>query len=75
MTSTSYEMTWIISLLKDLRIDNLPPALLYCDNKTAFHIVANPVYHERTKHLEIDCHFIREKIVANIIKTTHLSYC
>ncbi|XP_070040726.1 uncharacterized mitochondrial protein AtMg00810-like [Nicotiana tomentosiformis] len=72
MAHTVAELTWLNGLLKELAVDIKEPMELYCDNKAALQIVANPIYHERTKHIEIDCHFIREKIQEGLIKTAHI---
>jgi hypothetical protein len=52
------ELTWLRSLLRELHISLHTPCHLYCDNVSATYIVANPVFHARTKHIEIDYHFI-----------------
>jgi len=72
MASTCCKVIWLRTLLQDLQV---PPqtALLYYDSKAALHIAANPVYHERTKHIDIDCHMVREKIQLGILRTFHVS--
>lgn len=66
------ELVWIIALLKELGREVEQPAVVYSDSKAALQIAANPVFHERTKHIEIDCHFIRQKIQAGIMRTEHV---
>ncbi|RVW76463.1 Retrovirus-related Pol polyprotein from transposon TNT 1-94 [Vitis vinifera] len=73
MTGACCELTWLRYLLKDLGVLHQEPALLYCDNKAALHIAANPVFHERTRHIEMDCHYIRDKIQDGSIITRHVS--
>ncbi|GKB26105.1 hypothetical protein Tco_0865506 [Tanacetum coccineum] len=68
LASVTSEVVWILKILKDLNMDNLLPVTLHCDINSAIKIAANPVFHERTKHLEIDLHFVRENILSGVIK-------
>ncbi|RVW17806.1 Retrovirus-related Pol polyprotein from transposon RE1 [Vitis vinifera] len=64
MTLTTCELIWLKHLLRELRFGKDEQMKLICDNQAALHIASNPVFHERTKHIEVDCHFIREKIAS-----------
>ena len=72
MATVTSEVVWLITLFKTFGLNHTQPAFLYCDSKAAFYIATNPMYHERMKHIEIDCHFIREKIEDRVIKTFHV---
>ncbi|KAL2242589.1 UNVERIFIED_CONTAM: Retrovirus-related Pol polyprotein from transposon RE1 [Sesamum indicum] len=73
MASTVCEITWINNVLKDLGINVQRPVAFYCDNKAAIHITENPVFHERTKHVEIDCHVVRDKYKEGLILPTYVN--
>ena len=64
MTITTCEHIWLKHLLKELRFRKDEQMKLICDNQAVLHISSNSVFHERTKHIEVDCHFIREKIAS-----------
>ncbi|KAF5458400.1 hypothetical protein F2P56_022430, partial [Juglans regia] len=72
MAATCCEFTWIKQLLADLHISHSNAAILHCDNQAALHIAANLVFHERTKHIEVDCHLIRNKIQEGSIVTAYV---
>ena len=73
MVTTTCELTWILYLLRDLHISHDKPALMCGSNQAALHISINPVFHERSKHIEANCHIIRNKILDGTIKTFYVS--
>ena len=73
MALTTCELIWLKHLLQELRFGKDEQMKLICDNQVALHISSNPVFHERTKHIEVDCHFIREKIASGCIFTSFVN--
>ena len=69
MALTTCELVWLKHLLQELKLREKNPMQLLCDKKSALDISSNPVFHERTKHIEVDCHFAREKITFGCIVT------
>ena len=65
MTLATCEFIWLKQLFQELRFGR--------DGKTALHIASNPVFHERTKHIEVDCHFIQEKIASGCMTTSFVN--
>ncbi|GKD19586.1 retrovirus-related pol polyprotein from transposon TNT 1-94, partial [Tanacetum coccineum] len=72
MATTTCELLWLSFLLKDLHIPVKLPITLFCDNKSAQQIAANPCFHERTKHMDIDTHFTREKVQDGFLQTAFI---
>ena len=64
---------WLHQLLIEVGIETLVPAKLWFDNQVALHIASNLVFHERTKYIEIGCHFVREKIQLGLISTGYVN--
>ncbi|GJX50519.1 ribonuclease H-like domain-containing protein [Tanacetum coccineum] len=73
MSSASCEVVLLGNMLHIIGLKGIYPVELYCDNSLAIQIVANPVFYERTKHFELDVHFVREKVLAGVIKTLKVS--
>ncbi|GMI79751.1 cysteine-rich RLK (RECEPTOR-like protein kinase) 8 [Hibiscus trionum] len=71
MATATCELVWLQSLLSSFQIP-VPHVVLYCDNKSAIQLAMNQVFHERTKHIEVDCHFIRDKINSGFLKLLHV---
>ncbi|KAL3379683.1 hypothetical protein AABB24_000409 [Solanum stoloniferum] len=73
LASTVSELVWLLGMLKEVGVEVQLQVHICGDSKAAIQIAANPVYLERTKHIEIDCHFIREKLQKGLIKVDYLS--
>jgi hypothetical protein len=71
MANTTAELMWIQSLLHELKVPYHVPTLL-CDNLSAVSLAHNLVLHARTKHIELDIHFVREKVLAKQLTVLHV---
>lgn len=72
MAHATSEIIWLRSLLSCLQVDCQEPTMLYYDNQAVIHLASNPIFHERTKHIEVDCQFIREHFQAGAITTKYI---
>lgn len=72
MAIATSELIWLRTFLVFFGVLHDKPMNLHCDNQAALHIAANPVFHERTKHIEIDCHFVREHIQLGDIRIKYV---
>lgn len=68
MATTMAEFVWLRQLLTDFNIPLEQSTLLFCDNNATIQIANNPTFHERTKHIEVNCHFVRKKVEDKTIK-------
>ena len=73
LSTAACELQWLLYLIHDLHITCTRPPVPYCDNQSALHIAANPVFHERTKHLEINYHFVHNKIQEGVLRLLPIS--
>ncbi|GMI85455.1 cysteine-rich RLK (RECEPTOR-like protein kinase) 8 [Hibiscus trionum] len=71
MASTACELVWLASLLSFFNI-SVSHMFLYCDNQDAIHLASNQVFYERTKHIKVSCHFVRNKVKSGFLKNFHV---
>ncbi|MDV3193922.1 MAG: Ty1/Copia family ribonuclease HI, partial [Sweet potato little leaf phytoplasma] len=67
LAATATELCWVRQLLRDLRVYVSQPPSLRCDNSSALQLAKNPIFHGLTKHVEIDFHFVRERVAKKDI--------
>jgi hypothetical protein len=67
------EAIWVESLLKELGVSQQRTTIIWCDNLGATYLTANPVFHARTKHIEIDFHFVRERVASRDLDVRFIS--
>ena len=65
LSSTAAEIDWLKQLLDFMCVDIIQPPVIFCDNVSAISLSFNPVQHQRTKHIEIHVHFVRERVARN----------
>ncbi|KAK9058153.1 hypothetical protein SSX86_022993 [Deinandra increscens subsp. villosa] len=72
VANTVAELSWVRNLLLELQVPVRHASIIYCDNISAVYLAENPVNHQRTKHIELDIHFVREKVRLGTIKVLHV---
>jgi len=72
LASATADLTWVSFVLRDIGIGLSAPTSLFCDNKSAIALSLNPVLHARTKHIEVDFHFVREKVASGSLIVSYI---
>ena len=73
LATTTAELLWLQSLLRELGFFLPRPPVLWCDNIGATYLTANPAFHARTKHIEIDFHFVRDRVATRCLTVRYHS--
>jgi histone deacetylase 1/2 len=73
LANATTELIWVESLLRELGVRLREKPCLWCDNLGATYLSANPIFHARTKHIEIDFHFVRERVAENRLAIKFIS--
>ena len=66
------EAIWIKRLLKDLQVEVSDPTTIYCDNLSSIQLVKNPVFHARTKHIEMHYHFVHKRVLSGAVELVYV---
>jgi histone deacetylase 1/2 len=73
VANATAEIMWVQKLLEELGVKTPKAARLWCDNIGATYLSANPVFHARTKHIEVDYHFVRERVAQKLLSIQYVS--
>ena len=73
VANATAEIMWVLSLLQELGLSQPQPPILWCDNIGATYLSANPIFHTRTKHIEVDYHFVRERVSEKQLQIKFIS--
>lgn len=68
LADATAEIIWVQAVLQELGVSSSRTACLWCDNLGATYLTANPVFHGRTKHVEVDYHFVRERVASKLLE-------
>jgi hypothetical protein len=66
------EVCWLRQLLQELHVPLTKSTLVYCDNVSTVYLSTNPIQHQRTKHVGIDLHFVRERVAIGDVRILHV---
>jgi hypothetical protein len=73
MATTTMKAVWLRRLLHDMGVESTGASRLCCDGKSSIYIASNRTFHERTKHIEMDCHYVREEFLHVTIDPPYVS--